>query len=167
MGTILIIVLLIVLLGGGGGYYGYNRYGGSGLGGALGLVLIVLIVVMADRWRAVQPPLMQRIGRRMRAASLRLASGAPPRGIGAHPGRVDARVVTVVLAGQCRTATGIAVSVELLEPGFLRCLRSPATARRSVDTGTAFPVARRLEHPGGGPVDLGANDDTDTDGERG
>lgn len=33
MGTILIIVLLIVLLGGGGGYYGYNRYGGSGLGG--------------------------------------------------------------------------------------------------------------------------------------
>jgi hypothetical protein len=28
-----------------GGYYGYNRYGGSGLGGALGLVLIVLLVI--------------------------------------------------------------------------------------------------------------------------
>ena len=36
MGTILIIVLVILLLGGGGGYYGYNRYGGSGLGGVLG-----------------------------------------------------------------------------------------------------------------------------------
>jgi len=45
MGTILIIVVLILLLGGGGGYYGYNRYGGSGLGGALGLVLIVLLVI--------------------------------------------------------------------------------------------------------------------------
>jgi hypothetical protein len=33
VGTILIIVLVILLLGGGGGYYGYNRYGGSGLGG--------------------------------------------------------------------------------------------------------------------------------------
>jgi hypothetical protein len=45
MSTILIIVLLILLLGGGGGYYGYNRYGGPGLGGVLGLVLIVLLVV--------------------------------------------------------------------------------------------------------------------------
>ena len=45
MGTILIIILLILLLGGGGGYYGYNRYGGSGLGGALCLVLIILFVV--------------------------------------------------------------------------------------------------------------------------
>jgi hypothetical protein len=44
MSTILIIVLLILLLGGGGGYYGYNRYGGAGLGGALGLVLIILLV---------------------------------------------------------------------------------------------------------------------------
>ena len=45
MSTILIVVLIILLLGGGGGYYGYNRYGGTGLGGALGLVLIVLLVL--------------------------------------------------------------------------------------------------------------------------
>ena len=38
MSTILIIVILILLLGGGGGYYGYNRYGGRGLGGAFGLI---------------------------------------------------------------------------------------------------------------------------------
>jgi len=44
-GTILIIILVILLLGGGGGYYGYNRYGGAGLGGALGLVLIILVVL--------------------------------------------------------------------------------------------------------------------------
>jgi hypothetical protein len=30
-------VAFVLLLGGGGGYYGYNRYGGPGLGGALGL----------------------------------------------------------------------------------------------------------------------------------
>jgi hypothetical protein len=45
MGTIFIIVLLILLLGGGGGYYGYRQYGGAGLGGALGLVLIILLVL--------------------------------------------------------------------------------------------------------------------------
>ncbi len=45
MTTILIIVLLIVLLGGGGGYYGYRSYGGAGLGGALGLVVVVLLAV--------------------------------------------------------------------------------------------------------------------------
>lgn len=45
MTTILIIILLIVLLGGGGGYYGYRTYGGAGLGGALGLVLVVLLAV--------------------------------------------------------------------------------------------------------------------------
>jgi hypothetical protein len=45
MGTLLIIVVVILLLGGGGGYYGYNRYGGSGLGGALGLVVIVLLAL--------------------------------------------------------------------------------------------------------------------------
>ena len=45
MNTLLIVVLLILLLGGGGGYYGYNRYGGRGLGGALGLVLLILIVL--------------------------------------------------------------------------------------------------------------------------
>ena len=43
MGTILLIVLLILLFGGGGGYYGYSHYGGTGLGGVLGLVLIIII----------------------------------------------------------------------------------------------------------------------------
>jgi Protein of unknown function (DUF3309) len=45
MGTILLIVVIILLLGGGGGYYGYRQYGGSGLGGALGLVLIILLAL--------------------------------------------------------------------------------------------------------------------------
>ncbi|MGB6451317.1 MAG: DUF3309 family protein, partial [Steroidobacteraceae bacterium] len=45
MGTILIVVLIVLLLGGGGGYYGYSRYGGSGIGGALGLVLVILLVL--------------------------------------------------------------------------------------------------------------------------
>ena len=45
MSTILIIVLVILLLGGGGGYYGYSRYGGSGIGGALGLVLIIVLAL--------------------------------------------------------------------------------------------------------------------------
>jgi hypothetical protein len=43
--TILLIVLLIILLGGGGGYYAHGRYGGAGLGGVLGLVLIALMVL--------------------------------------------------------------------------------------------------------------------------
>ena len=45
MSTILIVVVLILLLGGGGGYYGYNRYGGRGLGGVLGLVLVAVLVI--------------------------------------------------------------------------------------------------------------------------
>jgi hypothetical protein len=45
MGTILIIVLLVLLIGGGGGYYGYSRYGGPGMGGALGLVLVIVLAV--------------------------------------------------------------------------------------------------------------------------
>lgn len=45
MSTILIIVVLILLFGGGGGYYGYNRYGGRGLGSVLGIVLVVLIAI--------------------------------------------------------------------------------------------------------------------------
>jgi hypothetical protein len=55
MTTILIIVLLIVLLGGGGGYYGYRSYGGAGLGGALGLVLVVLLVAWLAGGLAVHP----------------------------------------------------------------------------------------------------------------
>jgi hypothetical protein len=42
--TILIIVLLILLLGG-GGYYGHSRYGGTRLGGVLGLILVAAVVV--------------------------------------------------------------------------------------------------------------------------
>jgi hypothetical protein len=55
MSTILIIILLIVLLGGGGGYYGYRSYGGAGLGGALGLVLVVLLVIWLAGGLAVHP----------------------------------------------------------------------------------------------------------------
>lgn len=42
---ILIIILVLLLLGGGGGYYGYNSFGGAGLGGDLGLVLIIMLVL--------------------------------------------------------------------------------------------------------------------------
>jgi hypothetical protein len=45
MSLLLIIVVLLLLFGGGGGYYGYNRYGGAGLGGVLGLVLVVLVLL--------------------------------------------------------------------------------------------------------------------------
>jgi hypothetical protein len=45
MTTVLIIVLLILLLSGGGGYYGHRRYGGRGLGGVLGLILIMVLVL--------------------------------------------------------------------------------------------------------------------------
>lgn len=45
MGTILIIVILVVLLGGGGGYYAHGRFGGRGLGGVLGLLVVILIVL--------------------------------------------------------------------------------------------------------------------------
>ena len=45
MSLLLIIVVLVLLFGGGGGYYGYNRYGGAGLGGVLGVVVLVLVVV--------------------------------------------------------------------------------------------------------------------------
>lgn len=55
MATILIIVLLILLLGGGGGYYGYSRWGGPGLGGALGLVLIVFLAVWLLGGLTVRP----------------------------------------------------------------------------------------------------------------
>ena len=43
--TIVNIVLVLVLLGGGGGYYGYRYYGGDRLGGALGLMVVVLPVI--------------------------------------------------------------------------------------------------------------------------
>jgi Protein of unknown function (DUF3309) len=44
MNTILIILLLVLLLGG-GGYYGHSMYGGAGLGGVLGFVLLIAIVI--------------------------------------------------------------------------------------------------------------------------
>lgn len=43
--TLLLIILLIVLFGGGGGYYGYRSYGGPGLGGVLGAVLLILVLL--------------------------------------------------------------------------------------------------------------------------
>jgi hypothetical protein len=44
MSAILIILVLILLLGG-GSYYGHSTYGGPGLGGVLGLVLLIAVVV--------------------------------------------------------------------------------------------------------------------------
>lgn len=45
MSMLLIIILLLILFGGGGGYYGYRSYGGRGLGGVLGLVVVVFLVL--------------------------------------------------------------------------------------------------------------------------
>lgn len=45
MGTILIIIVVILLLGGGGGYYAHGRYGGTGLGGVLGLVVLIFVLL--------------------------------------------------------------------------------------------------------------------------
>ena len=44
MSTILIILVLIFLFGG-GGYYAHDRYGGSGLGSVLGLLLVIVVVL--------------------------------------------------------------------------------------------------------------------------
>ena len=43
--TLLLIIVVLVLLFGGGGYYGYNRFGGAGLGVVLGTLIIVLLVL--------------------------------------------------------------------------------------------------------------------------
>ena len=56
MATILIVILLILLLGGGGGYYGYSRWGGRGLSGALGLVLILVVAIWLLGGLAVHRP---------------------------------------------------------------------------------------------------------------
>jgi Protein of unknown function (DUF3309) len=40
--TLLIIILLVLLLG---GFFGHRRYGGRGLGGVLGLVLIIVLIL--------------------------------------------------------------------------------------------------------------------------
>jgi hypothetical protein len=40
--TLLIVVLLVLLLT---GFFGHRRYGGRGVGGALGLVLIIFLIV--------------------------------------------------------------------------------------------------------------------------
>ena len=45
MSTILIIIVLVLILGGGGGYYAHGRYGGTGLGGVLGIVVLVLVAL--------------------------------------------------------------------------------------------------------------------------
>ena len=45
MSTILIIILILLIFGGGGGYYAHRSYGGRGLGGVLGLVVVILLVL--------------------------------------------------------------------------------------------------------------------------
>ena len=45
MTLIIIIIVLLLLFGGGGGYYAHRSYGGRGLGGVLGLVVVVLILL--------------------------------------------------------------------------------------------------------------------------
>ncbi|MGO9741208.1 MAG: DUF3309 family protein [Roseiarcus sp.] len=45
MNLIIIIILLLIVFGGGGGYFAHSYYGGPGLGGVLGLVLIVVLVL--------------------------------------------------------------------------------------------------------------------------
>ena len=39
------LIIVLILLLGGGGYYGYNAWGGPGLGGVLGLVLVIVLVL--------------------------------------------------------------------------------------------------------------------------
>ena len=43
--TLLIIVILLLIFGGGGGYYAHSLYGGAGLGGVLGTVLVILLIL--------------------------------------------------------------------------------------------------------------------------
>jgi hypothetical protein len=45
MSTLVIVVVLMVLLSGMGAYYGYSRYGGSGLRSVIGLVLVVSLLI--------------------------------------------------------------------------------------------------------------------------
>lgn len=42
LATLLIILVLVLLLG---GFFGHRRYGGRGLGGVLGLVLIIFLIL--------------------------------------------------------------------------------------------------------------------------
>src|ERR1700733_9523486 len=46
MSLLLLIIVLVLLFGGGGGYYAHRSYGGTGLGGGLGLVLIGLVGIL-------------------------------------------------------------------------------------------------------------------------
>ena len=45
MSTLLIIIILLLLFGGGRGFYAYNTYGGTGLGGVLGTVLVIFLIL--------------------------------------------------------------------------------------------------------------------------
>lgn len=45
MNTLVIIIILLILFGGGGGYYAHRNWGGTGLGGVLGLVLLIVVVL--------------------------------------------------------------------------------------------------------------------------
>ena len=40
MGLIVLIILIVLIFGGGGGYYAHRNYGGAGLGGVLGTVVL-------------------------------------------------------------------------------------------------------------------------------
>jgi hypothetical protein len=45
MSLIVIIIILVLVFGGGGGYYAHGRYGGAGLSGVLGTVLVIVVVL--------------------------------------------------------------------------------------------------------------------------
>ena len=40
----LVLILILILLFGGGGFYAHSNWGGPGLGGALGLALVILLI---------------------------------------------------------------------------------------------------------------------------
>lgn len=45
MGLIILIIVLLLVFGGGGGYYAHSRYGGAGLGGVFGTLLICVLII--------------------------------------------------------------------------------------------------------------------------
>ena len=45
MNILIVILVLLLVFGGGGGYFVHSNYGGAGLGGWLGIILIVCLVL--------------------------------------------------------------------------------------------------------------------------
>jgi hypothetical protein len=45
MSILLLIIVLVLIFGGGGGYYAHGRYGTTGFGSVLGIVLVVLLII--------------------------------------------------------------------------------------------------------------------------